>query len=695
MFFNNIKYFAFASILATTINVSAQHSHGLEEVTVTADPLSAVDNHLIQPVQVLTREELRKRNVSNIGEALANEPGVSSSDFGPGAGRPIIRGMGGSRVKILENGISTMDVSTLSADHAVTTEPVLARQVEILRGPSTLLYGSGASGGLVNVVNDRILKYVPENLEGELAFDYDTATEGVMGAANVNVGTGEFAFHLDAMARDTDDYDIPGFAEVEPDEPEQGTLENSSVETDSFGIGASYVGERGFIGFAVSKSSSDYGVPGGHHHEEEEGEEEEEEEEEGGVTIDMEQTRYDLEAALDQPIPGLRQIKTRWAFNDYEHDEVEGSGEVGTRFNNEEVEGRVEFLHDTFGNGNWDGVFGIQYRDVDFSAVGEEGFVPPSSLDSIAVFILEKGDFGDWHVELGARYEAQDAETDTGIEAEHNSYSLSGGANWEYQEGYKLGISLTHSQRAPNIEELFANGPHLATGTFEIGDPNLDEETSTNIDLYWHKTTGQVTFAANFFYNQVDDFIFLSEQDLNGDGIADRVEEDFAGDPAEILDPDEDEEPLLVQQTQEDADFWGFELQTVIRVLDDNRGTLDARFWADYVQAERDNNVNLPRITPWRFGAGLDYLRGPWYASLDYTRTNEQDDVAPLETTTSGYDMLNVYLAYSFKVADTNMSLFVRGSNLFDEEVRRHTSFVKDLAPLPGRSGTFGIRASF
>ena len=694
MYFNKFKYFAFASILTTTINVSAQHSHGVEEVIVTADPLSAVDNHLIQPVQVLTREDLRKRNTSNIGEALANEPGVSSADFGPGAGRPIIRGMGGSRVKILENGISTMDVSTLSADHAVTTEPVFARQIEILRGPATLLYGSGASGGLVNVVNDRILKYVPENLEGELSFDYDTATEGVTGAANINVGTGEFAFHLDAMVRDTDDYDIPGFAEAEPDEPEQGTLENSSVETDSFGIGASYIGERGFIGFAVSQTSSDYGVPGGHHHEEEEGEEEEEEEE-GGVTIDMEQTRYDLEAALNQPVPGLRQIKTRWAYNDYEHDEVEGSGEVGTRFNNEEVEGRVEFIHDTFGNGNWDGVFGIQYRDVDFSAVGEEGFVPPSSLDSIAVFIVEKADFGAWHVELGARYESQDAETNAGVEAEHDSYSLSGGANWEYQDGYKLGISLTHSQRAPNIEELFANGPHLATGTFEIGDPNLDEETSTNIDLYWHKTTGQVTFAANFFYNQVDDFIFLAEQDLNGDGIADRVEEDFDGDPADILDPDEDEEPLLVQQTQEDADFWGFEFQTVVRMFDDNRGTLDARLWADYVQAERDNNVNLPRITPWRFGAGLDYLRGPWYASLDYTRASEQDDTAPLETTTDGYDMLNVHVAYNFKFADTNMSLFVRGSNLFDEEIRRHTSFVKDLAPLPGRSGTFGIRASF
>ncbi len=683
-------------LLCNAALVHAQNINPAEEVIVTADPLSAVDRHLSQPVQVLTEDALKRRNLSNIGEAIANELGVSSSDFGPGSGRPIIRGLGGSRVKILENGISTMDVSTISVDHAVATEPVLARQIEIFRGPATLLYGSGASGGLVNVVNDRMLKYVPKALEGELSLDYDSVTDGVTGAASLNAGAGDFALHVDAMVRDTDDYDIPGFAELEPDEPGSGRLENSSLKTDSLGIGASYIGARGFIGFAVSQSASDYGVPGGHHHHEEGGEEEHEEEEgeeEGGVRIDMMQTRYDLEATLDAPLPGLRQIRTRWAYNDYEHDEVEGSGEVGTRFKNSELQGRIELLHVPLAD--WDGVIGIQYRDKDFSAVGDEGFVPPARLDSLAVFILEKADIGRWHLELGARYEQQDAKTDTGTRAKNTAYSLSGGASWDYREGYQLGLSLTHSQRAPTIEELFSKGPHLATGTFEIGNPDLDEERSTNVDLYWHKTAGRVTASANLFYNRTDDFIFLQEQDLNGDGIADRVEEDFDGDPADVLDADEDEEPLLVQQTQRDANFWGFELETVLRVLDDGRGVLDARLWADYVAAERDQDIHLPRITPWRFGAGLDYVRGPWYAGLNYTRTNKQKDTAPLETATSGYDMLNAYLAYTFKLAGSDVSLFVRGTNLLNEEARRHTSFVKDLAPLPGRSGTFGIRAAF
>ena len=698
--------------LVLLFNVVAASAQEMEEVIVTADPLSAVDNHLSRPVQVLTEAELSSRNIGNIGETLANEPGVSSSDFGPGSGRPVIRGLGGARVKILENGIDTLDLSTISADHAVATEPALARQIEIFRGPATLLYGSGASGGLVNLVNDRILRSVPAGLEGELLLNYDTVTDGLTGAGRMNTGTQNFAFHVDAMVRDTDDYDIPGFAELEPDELAQGTLENSSLKTDNIGIGMSYVGNRSFIGLALSRLSSDYGVPGGHghhgeeedhhdeedededhHHNDDEGADHHGDEEEGGVRIDMKQTRYDLEAALDEPLPGLQRIKTRWAYNDYKHDEVEGNGEVGTRFNNNELEGRVDFLHAPIGH--WNGVVGIQYRNKDFSATGEEAFVPPTTLESIAVFALEKVDYGRWHLELGARYEKQNAITDAGVEAKHRAWSFSGGASWDYMKDYQLGVFAIRSQRAPTIEELFAYGPHLATSTFEVGEPNLNRETSINIDLYWRKTAGRLTFSANFFYNQTDDFTFLQEQDLNNDGVADRVEEDFSGDVVDILEADEDEEPLLVYQTQSDADFLGFELETLVRVLDDSRSALNARLWTDYVKAERDNNTRLPRITPWRFGAELNYARRTWYARLDYTRTNRQSSTAPLETSTSGYHMLGAYLAHTVKLDGTDLILFVRGTNLLNEEARRHTSFVKDLAPLPGRSASFGIRAVF
>ena len=722
----------------------SEHTHtpagveSIEEIIVTADPLGDVEGHMMRPVQVLAKEELKARSIRNIGETVANELGVSSSDFGAAAGRPVIRGLAGSRVSVMENGISTLDVANMSADHAVPTEPAFARQVEIFRGPATLLYGSGASGGVINVVNDRILKYIPETLEGDMAIQYETVSDGVNGMGSFNIGTGNFAVHLDGMKRNTDDYDVPGYAELDADEGEmeRGVLENSSIETENVSGGISWIGRRGFIGFSVSRLDSNYGIPGSHFHggegeedhhdeegeedhdeeegeedhDEEEGEEDHDEEEgeeedhheeegeeghggEGGARIDLGQTRYDLEADIDEPFPGIHRIRTRWTYNDYNHNELEASGEVGTAFDNDEVEGRVEIIHHPIGI--WQGAFGLHYRNKDFAAVGEESFVLPSKKETIAAFLLEKGDLGNWHTEFGARYEYQETSADTGEETSHDLFSVSGGVSWDYAEGYEVGLAVTHAQRAPALEELYADGPHLATTTFNIGDTGLGKEKSTNFDFFWHKTAGKLTLTANLFYNRIDDFIFLKEQDLNGDGFADRVEEDFDGDPADILDPEEDGEPLLVVQSQDDADFMGFELEGVAHVLEGDTGVLDLRLWVDYVEGERSNGINLPRITPWRFGAGLTYSGDPWYASVSYTRVNKQDDTAPLETATSGYDVLNLYASYRLSKGDNDVTLFASATNLLDDESRRHTSFAKEQAPLPGRSGIFGLRVSF
>ena len=725
----------------------------IEEIIVTADPLGDVEGHLLRPVQVLSEEELKTRSIRNIGETVANELGVSSSDFGTASGRPVIRGLAGSRVTVMENGMSTLDVANISADHAVPIEPAFARQIEILRGPATLLYGSGASGGVVNVVNDRILKYVPQTLEGDMAVQYETVSDGVNGAGSFNFGTGNFAVHLDGMKRNTDDYDIPGYAELDVDEEaEKGILENSSIETENISGGISWIGRRGFIGFSVSRLDSNYGIPGSHfhggegeedHHDEEgeedhdeEGEEDHDEEGEedhddeegeedhddeegeedhddeegeedhhdeegeeghhgegGGARIDLGQTRYDLEAAIYDPFPWIHRIRTRWTYNDYEHDELEASGEVGTAFDNDEVEGRVEIIHRPIGR--WTGAFGLQYHYKDFAAVGEESFVLPSDKETIAAFLLEKADFGNWHTEFGARYEYQETGADGAEDTSHDLFSVSGGMSWNYAAGYEAGLTVTHAQRAPSLEELYANGPHLATTTFEIGDTGLGKEKSTNFDLFWRKTTGKLTLTANLFYNRIDDFIFLKEQDLNGDGFADRVEEDFDGDPADILDPEEAGEPLLVVQSQDDADFMGFELEGVAHVLEGDAGALDLRLWVDYVEGERSNDINLPRITPWRFGAGLTYSGDPWYASVSYTRVNKQNDTAPLETETDGYDVLNLYASYRLSTGDNDVTLFASATNLLDDESRRHTSFAKHQAPLPGRSGIFGLRVSF
>ena len=687
----------------------------IEEIIVTGDPLGDVDTHLMMPVQVLGKDELETRSIRNIGEAVANELGVSTSGFGTAVGRPVIRGLAGSRVGVLENGTSTMDVSNIGADHAVPTEPGLARQVEIFRGPATLLFGSGASGGVVNVVNDRILKYVPDTLEGDISLQYETVSNGVNGSGSFNAGAGNFAFHLDGMKRYSSDYDIPGYAVLNrdpDDEMEKGVLENSSIKSENVSLGVSWVGERGFMGFAVSRLDSNYGILGGHHYgaedhfeeidldmdmdhhdDEDDHDEADHHGEEGRPRIDLGSTRYDFEASAYEPFSGIHRIRTRWTYTDYNHDEVEANGDVAVTFLNEEVGGRVEIVHHPLAG--WQGAMGIQYHHKDFSAVGEEEFVLPSELESIAAFLLEKSDLGKWHMEFSARYEHQDTSSETGDKTSHDLFSLSGGLNWGYHEGYELGLIVTHAQRAPSLEELYSEGPHLATVTFEYGDSELGKEKSTNIDLYWHKTAGMITLTANLFYNRINDFIFLKEQDLNGDGIADWVHDDFAGDPADILGPGVEGTHLLVAQVQEKADFMGFELEGVVHALHGDYGALDVRLWADYVEGERSDNVNLPRITPWRYGAGMTYFLGPWYASLSYTRVNKQNDTAPFETSTRGYDDLNIYASYRISHGGNDVTLFASAANLLNEEVRRHSSFVKDLAPMPGRSGIFGVRVSF
>jgi iron complex outermembrane receptor protein len=666
-----------------------EEGHPIPEIIVTADPLSSVDTHYAKPVDVITTEELKRRDIRNIGELVSREPGVSASDFGAAVGRPVIRGMSGGRVRVLENGIGTMDASTISADHAVASEPLFANQVEIFRGPSTLLYGSGASGGLVNISTDRILKYVPERPETRILLQYDTAADGVSATGGVSAGSGAVAAHVEGMLRDTNDYEIPGFSESTPDaDAQHGTLANSDVETEAISGGLSWVGERGFAGFSVSGLWDNYGVPGGHHHEEEDPVTREEE----GVRIDLGQVRYDLQAALELPFPWIDEIRTHWGRNDYEHDEIEPDGEVGTHFSNEELEGRVELIHAPLGA--WDGVLGMQYRNRDFAAQGEEAFVPPAGNESVAVFVFEKGDYGAWHLEAGGRYEHDSSENKIqNIEVDFDVWNVSGAAGWEYVAGYQAGLAVTRAQRAPSMEELFANGPHLATNTFEVGSVLLDPETSTNVDLYWHKTEGRVTFSFNLFYNRVSDFIYQRENDLNGDGTADRVEEDFSGNPAEIV--DERDALLLVNHVQDDAEFYGLELESEFNIFNDDRGDLHLRIWTDYVRGEIDDGNDLPRITPWRFGASFDYTHGPWSATLDYMRVNRQDSTAALETASPGYDSLDLYAAYAFAFSAAELTVFLRGSNLFDEEMRRHTSFLRDRAPLPGRSALLGLRGTF
>ena len=579
-----------------------------------------------------------------------------------------------------------MDVSTISADHGTAIEPIFADQIEVFRGPATLLYGSGASGGLVNISNGRILNYVPTPMQGAIYNHYYTVSDGWIGAFKLDSALNpNLAVHVDGLRRSTENVDIPGFARVaqRPRDP-RGILPNSATETENLSAGASFIVQRSFLGFNISTYTNHYGVLGE--------EETNSDNDINGVTIDQEQVRYDVDGAVDVDALFIDSVKTRWGYGNYEHDEIEPSGEVGTRFGNEEVEGRFEILHRRFGA--WKGVAGLQYRHRVFAAVSEEAFVPASELDTIALFLFEKADFSRVRIDVGLRYENQHTDVrDNDMSAEHNLFSASGGGAFEYTSDHFVGFSGTRSQRGPTIEELFADGPHLSTNSFEIGDPALDGETSMNVDLYLRKTCGRYRYDFTLFYNGIEDFIFLRPNDANEDGLADRVDSDFRDTVMRSTNPDA---LLLINQAQRDAVFWGFELEAEMTAFEDSRGRLDVRLWTDFVDGELDGGDTVPRLPPLRFGENLSWEHGSAYAALAVTRVTSERNPALLDTETNGFTMVNIDVGYTIKIDDLwALAMFARGSNLANATARKHVSFVKDLAPLPGASALFGFRARF
>lgn len=650
-------------------------SEQIEEVVVTATPLDRDALEMTQATAVLSGDQLLKSLDNSIGETIERIPGVQSAFFGPGVGRPIIRGLEGARVSVLENNIATNDVSGLSADHAVTVEPFLAEQVEVLKGPATLLYGSNGIGGVVNVRTNRVPSRMTTGVEADVQLQGDTVSDAQFGAASLNYGEGSLGLHADIFYRDREDYDIPGFAEAEPDPDEEGemegVLENSFVETSGGSLGLSHLFDDGHVGIAFSRFDNNYGIPGaGHHHEEDDhGEEEgddhegEEEGEEELVSIDIEQEKVDFNAEVATPFAGFDRLRAFANFNDYQHTEFEGE-EVGTQFASDTFEGRLELLHEPVWG--WNGVLGVQFYDRDFSAVGEEAFVPPSETDRLGLFVLEEQEFGDVLVELGVRIDDVDTEANTGVSRSFSPFSASAGLVWHVSDDVHLSGSLSRSERAPVEEELFSNGPHIATQTFEIGDANLDVEASTNAEITLRRHAGAWTGSVTLYRNDFDDFIFLADTGMEKDELPVRI------------------------WSQQDAEFTGLEAELRYAVSD----SLDLYLMGDTVDAELDDGSNVPRTPPQRIGGGLNWDMERWAVGLDVIRYASQDDIAAFEERTDGYTLVGADFAYRFNT-DSNWEVYLRGRNLGDEEARNHTSLLKEGAPLPGRNFIFGVRASF
>ncbi|WP_312435010.1 TonB-dependent receptor domain-containing protein [Janthinobacterium sp.] len=666
---------------ATPATALAQQASTLPAVTVSASALSLGSDDMSTPVTVLDGDELVRAREGTLGETLAGQPGITSSHFGAGASRPIIRGMDGPRVKVLSDGAEIQDASTISPDHAVASEPMLAEQIEVLRGPSALAYGGGAVGGVVNVIDRKIHTQVPaKGFEGSAEVRANSAAREKAGAFEVTGGAGNFAFHAEGVKRDAKEYKVgsgwEGGAKVA----------GSYNETDTGSVGAAWVGSRGFLGLAFTSQRAEYGLPGHNHefeschphgthlhcgeheHEGEEGEEHDHEHEEGGAVpyVKLKSERWDVRGELRDPMPGFTRLRLRAAFTDYKHDEIEGT-EVATTFKNKGHDARLEMEHVPLGG--WRGVAGLQTSKRDFSALGEEAYVAPTVTKKHAAFLVEEYNLAQWRFEAGLRHEWQDIAVDSATLQDHSASgtSISLGAVWKFAPQYSLGSTISRTHRLPGAEELYANGVHMATATYELGNENLGKETSNNIDVTLRKYAGATTFSLSAYRNRIDNYIFGSTLDSH---------EGFQ----------------LIEYAQRDATFTGIEGQ----VRQQLNPIFGASVFGDYVRAKlADGGGNLPRIPAQRLGVKFDASWQNWNGVAEFYRVGKQDKVAAFETTTPGYNMLNLSASYDTRIGGTPTQFYLKANNLTNELAYSHTSFIKNAAPLTGRNLTAGVRVTF
>jgi len=690
--YRNILLFTHVYLLPFfLLNPSIQGQSESETVR-TLDPFIATGtvgptqaSETIVPVTLLSGDELTRSLASSLGETLEGQLGIHASSFGAGASRPIIRGFEGPRIRVLESGLDSLDVSDTSPDHAVSIEPFFAESIEVVRGPSTLLYGSSAIGGVVNVIDNRIPRERKDTgVTGQFEGRHATVSEGWDGMGRAEVHQPSFSVSLSGLKRDYGNYEIPGFAEsagfraaeaeesgAEAEEEEAfGVLENSFVETESGSIALSWFpSEENRLSFAAFALDSLYGVPG---HSEEEGEAGEEgEEEEGAVSIDLEQRRYDLDGEFVFNGPWAQSLRFRFNYADYVHQELEGD-EIGTRFDREGWETRLELNHSYADKQA--GILGLQLGDSDFDAEGEEAFAPPSSTLDLAFFALEEWTLKRVSLQGGLRLERRDIDVSSAISPGYEdwAWSASAGVLVPLGNGINAALNLSRSERHPTAVELFSDGPHVATQQFEVGDSTLGTETAHGADASIKLFEGPVTGQFTVFYNRFNNYIDLSPTGEEEDGLP------------------------VFQFRSTDAEFYGVETELNWHVRHGDTHNFDITATYDTVRAvDTDNNRDLPRIPPHRIGLRALYSNGPWKVGSGIRYAFEQDRVTPNELPTDSYADWSASLSHSFQWDSIHLTAFVEGRNLLDDEIRHHTSFLKDVAPQPGRNVVFGVHVHF
>ena len=659
----------------------------LEAMVVSAGPDAKSAFDLAQGTSVLISDQLRRSVMGTLGDTLAATPGVNATYYGPGSSRPIIRGLGGDRVRMLDNGVGTLDASSVSPDHNVSVEPLLVDRIEVLRGPATLLYGSSAVGGVVNVIDNRIPSSAPEHsVSGRAEFRFGSAARERTGVLAVTAGGPAYAVQVNGLRTSTDDVTIPGYAD--PANPaDEGRLVNSAISTKSVSVGGTRFGETGSLGVAVSEYATVYGVPVGE-----------------PINIDLQQRRADLRAELTRPFGFFKAAKLRFGLADYTHAEVDASiGLPNTTFKNKAYEGRLELVQQD--TGDLTGTVGLQTSRSDFSAEGEEVVTPPTLTSNYALFVLESYKARpDLTLQFGGRYELQSIKlggvdpllpaypgyaATTGEKRTARGFSLSAGAVYYPAADYSLGVSLAYTQRLPVAQEVFSNGPHGGTGAYEIGSAGLGKENSLGFDITLRKRAGFVTGSVGAFVNRIQNFIFEQKDTA-------RYFDEDTGLFLPYPEPSGTAFLPIYQFTAKDALFYGAEAELAFHLVDTKTNELHLDLTADYVHAQQTTDDEpLPRIPPLRAGAVLRYDTGPWNIGISLRHSFWQDRVAPGETETAGYTLAGADVSYRFTRSRVEWELFARGSNLMDEDARISTSFLKDIAPLPGRSATLGLRLTF
>ena len=641
-------------LLGQDIFASPEHIHELDNFIVETLGSTSSSNTAL-PVTVLDGDELRLEVAPTIGDSLKNQPGINNQSFGPGVGRPVIRGQSGSRTKVLQNGLNILDVSSLSPDHANSIESLWADRIEILRGPATLLYGSGTIGGVVNVLDQRIPDDIPDkalNLVAEQR--YSTVNEGKSTGFKLDGGSNIWAWHLDGHYRDSADLSVP---------VGNGRLNNSKTRARSGTAGLSTVTMSGFFGGSINHIDNRYAIPS------------------ETTIIDMKQTRYDIKSELEQPFDFAEQIGLQIGFTDYEHTETEDAS-IGTIFSNEGFNSRIELVHRPWGFFDH-GATGVQVKNSEYSAIGEEVVVPNSDIGSLAFFSVQDI-HTDWMTyEIGFRTEHQWINSSGSREVSHTPVNFSSSILWGLNDEDAVRVSFSRSQRAPDVQELFANGLHLATSTYDIGNIGLTEETAYNLELGIHIDREQVQADINLFQSWAYDYItnIRNGQYYNSDT------ETFVGAcSGNGCYP-------VYSVRQKKADFTGFEAQVNLSLANTNWGDLGSRIFGDYVRGRFGDDTDVPRMPPLRYGMELYWENDDWKTQIRMTRAENQSHPGYKETPTDGYWLLNASSSYRLRsLSNHGILVFIKGNNLLDNEIRNSVSYLRTTAPAPGIGMEVGLR---